>query len=49
MKLKWKVNDITGEKELERINHIILDINEILSLQELLKTNQRELLIDFMR
>ena len=28
MKLKWKVNDITGEKELERINHIILDINE---------------------
>ncbi|MBR6225368.1 MAG: alpha-galactosidase [Firmicutes bacterium] len=28
MKLKWKVNDITGEKELARINHIILDINE---------------------
>jgi len=28
MKLKWKLNDLTGEKELERFNHIVLDINE---------------------
>ena len=28
MKLKWKFNDLTGEKELERINHIIIDTDE---------------------
>lgn len=27
MKLKWKINDHTGEKELERINHIVLNID----------------------
>ena len=28
MKLKWKLNNLTGEKELERINHITVDISE---------------------
>lgn len=28
MKLKWKFNELTGEKELERINHIVIETDE---------------------
>ncbi len=28
MKLSWKVNNLTGELELKRINHLVLDIKE---------------------